>query len=91
MGEVAKTEKLKLQASFYNNLATGCVITGYGVPYFALMRGLWNDPNFGSLAGLFKVYTEKEIWLLAALGVWTLLAAWLLWRIANSAIEQIED
>jgi len=91
MGEVAETEKLKLRASFYNNLATGLIITGYVVPYFAFLQRTWNDPHFGSFAGLLKIITSDEMGLLTALWIFTILGAWLLRRVANSVIEKIED
>src|ERR1700720_2663650 len=78
MGKVAKAEKLKLRASFYNNLATGFVITGYAVPYFAFMRKVWDDPAFLSLSGFFKILTSGDIWFLTALGLWVIFIAWLL-------------
>jgi hypothetical protein len=90
MGKVAKAEKLKLRASFYNNLATGFVITG-SVPYFAFMRRAWDDPVFLSPDGFLKILTSGEVWFLAALGLWVIFLAWLLRRIATRTIQEIED
>jgi hypothetical protein len=37
MGKTAENEKLKLKATFINNLATATAVSGFVVPYFALM------------------------------------------------------
>ena len=91
MGKVAKAEKLKLRASFYNNLATGFVITGYAVPYFAFMRSVWDNPVLVSPAGFFTILTSGEVWFLTVIGFWVILLAWILRRIADNTIRQIED
>ena len=36
MGKAAKNERIKLRATFYNNLAVGAAITGLLVPYLAI-------------------------------------------------------
>jgi hypothetical protein len=66
MGKAADNERLRLRATFYNTLATACVITGLFVPYFvmltawgriltffdALMGGDWVRLR-GGIVGLF--------------------------------------
>ena len=91
MGKAADNEKHKLRAAFYNNLATGVIITGYAVPYFAFLRKWWDRPPPESLSSLLLELTDKEIWLLSALGLWALMIAWGLRRITNRILEQIDD
>jgi hypothetical protein len=38
MGKVAKNERVKLRATFYNNLGAALIVAGGLVPYFALGR-----------------------------------------------------
>jgi hypothetical protein len=66
MGKAADNERLRLRATFYNTLATACIITGLFVPYFvmltawgrmvaffhALMTGDWASLQAG-MVGLF--------------------------------------
>jgi hypothetical protein len=39
MGKAAENERIKLGATFYNNLAVGLTITGLIVPYLTLIQG----------------------------------------------------
>jgi hypothetical protein len=39
MGKAAENERIKLGATFYNNLAVGSTITGLLVPYLTLVQG----------------------------------------------------
>jgi hypothetical protein len=39
MGKAAENERIKLGATFYNNLAVGLTITGLFVPYLTLVQG----------------------------------------------------
>ena len=92
MGKTAENEKLKLTAAFYNNLATGFVITGYAVPYFAFMQKTFEEPLDESLIGmLLASLNSREVWVLSAIGLWVIVIAWLLRRIANRTIAQIDD
>jgi hypothetical protein len=91
MGKVARIERLKLRATFYNNLAIGFVITGYAVPYFAFLRGLLDNSAFTTWGGFISVLTSKEPWLLTLLGSWVFILAWVLRRFANRTIEEIEN
>jgi hypothetical protein len=45
MGKAAESEKLKLRATFLNNIATSFLITGFVVPYFAWMTALHTPVN----------------------------------------------
>jgi hypothetical protein len=92
MGKAANNERIKLRAAFYNNLATGFVITGYAVPYFTFMREWWNRPQPESFSGFLRmVFIDSEVWLLSALGLWVILIAWFLRRMTNQILDQIED
>jgi hypothetical protein len=37
MGKTAENERIKLKATFYNNLAIGCLLSGVVAPYVLLM------------------------------------------------------
>jgi hypothetical protein len=91
MGTVANKEKHKLRASFYSNLATGVVITGYAVPYFAYMRKVFEGPTPESFKAMLTSLTDRDVWLLTSVGLWVLLIAWVLRRMANRSLDQIED
>ncbi|XIA64898.1 hypothetical protein ACFIOY_40170 [Bradyrhizobium sp. TZ2] len=41
MGKAAENEKLKLRATFLNNVATSVIITGFIVPYYAIISGMF--------------------------------------------------
>jgi len=40
MGKTADNERIRLRATFYNNLSVGCLVAGALVPYVALGRVL---------------------------------------------------
>ena len=51
MGKTANNERIKLRATFYNNLAAASAVTGLVVPYLALypkffMRDAWPTASF---------------------------------------------
>ena len=46
MGKAADNERLKLRATFFNNLSVACFVTGLFIPYLALLRGWGQSMNF---------------------------------------------
>jgi hypothetical protein len=38
MGKVADNERIKLKATFYNNLSAGLFVAGFFVPYYGLLQ-----------------------------------------------------
>jgi hypothetical protein len=38
MGKAADNERIKLRATFYNNISVGCFLTGFLVPYLTFIR-----------------------------------------------------
>lgn len=40
MGKAADNERIKLKATYLNNIAVGCFVAGFIVPYLALTRDI---------------------------------------------------
>jgi len=43
MGKTADNERIKLKATFFNNIAVGCVVGGATIPYIAFFQKLQNE------------------------------------------------
>ena len=87
MGKAADNERLKLRAAYYNNLATGVVITGYAVPYFALMKKTLESPP----AELTSLLTQTDVLVLTGLWLLALLGASMLRGMTNRILARIAD
>lgn len=90
MTDVVETEQIKLRAAFYNNLATGFVITGYAVPYFAFLRARVDSPPKELTDALLVWLTDVDLWAVVGLGLWAGVAAWFLRRLANRILEDLD-
>ncbi len=95
MGKAADNEKCKLRATFYNNVAVGCVIAGAAIPYFSfLIQGAETTAALDrALSGQYGFFDyEVRIVVNAVAAVFAaLIAAALLRRQANMEASAIED
>jgi hypothetical protein len=91
MGKVADTERLKLRATFFNNLSVGLYLGGLLIPYLAVIQHTGDI-----ITDLFqgKIFTRHDLFIgisaLVAMGF----AAWVaqnMRRYADETIAKIED
>jgi hypothetical protein len=52
MGKAAENERIKLRATWFNNVSVGLFITGVLVPYLAFVQGAVQLSKFGDYAPL---------------------------------------
>ena len=86
MGRSADNERLRLKATFYNNLAVGAAVAGLLAPFIALYPKLLANERM-TLEGLLAVMTPEVIFSMLAAGCVT----YILRSRANAAISQLED
>jgi hypothetical protein len=58
MGKAAENERIKLRATFYNNVAVGLVITGMFVPYLTIIQS--ELPNFRIIFEAFRAGNPSQ-------------------------------
>jgi protein-S-isoprenylcysteine O-methyltransferase Ste14 len=86
-----EVEKLKLRATFQNNLAAGILLGGLLIPYLAII------PNFGSLCSrLFEGPSFNRYEIINALGVLFSMAlamqgSAIMRRHANNTLDQLPE
>jgi hypothetical protein len=90
MGKVAETERLKLRATFFNNLSVGFYVSGLLIPYIAIIQ------HSGDIASTLVRGTFSHRDLLASIGAlaamgFAVCCANLMRRYANETIAKIED
>ena len=87
MGKAADNERIRLRATFYNNLSVGCLVAGALVPYVALGRVLAALNRTGQIP-----YAEIRNFVAVIFGVALAgLASWWMRKIADSIIQEIPD
>jgi hypothetical protein len=92
MGKVADNERIKLRATFYNNIAVGLWVAGALVPYIAIFR-IFQAPFKALMLGqpLPPAADQYEV----LFSILTLMAAgWLAMRFrrrADAEIQKIKD
>jgi hypothetical protein len=95
MGKIADNERIKLKATFFNNIAVGCAVAGFIVPYLALIQ------KYNEIQTVLKAYTsgtagldngdvKNLLLLLSTFFVSIAIARWFRHR-ANREIEQLQD
>jgi len=94
MGKSAANERLKLRATFYNNIAVGLVITGIAAPYFATAsrnnERNW-PPDIGAWERITAIFSEPSTQLAVGIMAVSFAAALQFRRAAERAIVKIED
>jgi hypothetical protein len=105
MGKAAENEKLKLRATFLNNIATSFLITGFVVPYFAWMTAFipqsmkivtpppgWSWERWWSpFALIYHSIDKPTALLLVALSMGSVVAAVAAHMMAQRALNKMTD
>jgi hypothetical protein len=83
----AENERIKLTATFYNNLAVGAAVTGLVVPYLSIYPKFFHAETWAPESGFSNVVSLET-----ALGMGVALAVCLFCRSrANTWIRTLED
>ncbi|HEV3111766.1 MAG TPA: hypothetical protein VGY99_14870 [Candidatus Binataceae bacterium] len=93
MGKTADNERIKLRATYYNNIAVGLVLAGCLIPYLALVRGI------GEIFDWMRHHTVAEITFVGWASIITTVLAFFLAlhgakrfrRAANDQIGKLQD
>ena len=86
MGQAADNERVKLRATFYNNLAVASVVTGLVIPIFTVLytEALQNMP-------LTQVVQHNMFWPVLIAIVTVLFFAFVMRAFADTLLLQIKD
>jgi hypothetical protein len=95
MGKVAENERIKLRATFYNNIAISLVIVGTAIPSFAVFFrayefGKWLNRWQTGVAGIDRDYVVGVAAVLASMAAAGAFA-YLFRQMADNEIKKIED
>jgi hypothetical protein len=93
MSKAADNERIKLRATYYNNIAAGLALAGCLIPYLALVRGI------GEIFDWMRHHSPGEITFVGWTGVITTVLAFFLAlqgakrfrQAANEQIGKIQD
>jgi hypothetical protein len=96
MGRAAENERLKLRATFFNNIAVGIVVAGLVIPYLAIYPQLDDFTDWVTAwvrTGQANFSGKVVHWMVALIGssVAAGLLAWLIRLRADAEAAEIED
>jgi hypothetical protein len=86
MGKAARNERLKLEATFYNNIAVGLGLAGVFLPVLSIL----NNPPTTFSSFITTIVSEKGIFSIVAV-LAAFFSAYSFYRDARKEIDKIED